>query len=228
MFAKIKKNVQCRVSSFFSSIKTCVKSITISFFFLSVRQYCFLNALGHQRGSVSTTPRPLCLHPLVLSCVVWPHGQTSCVMWTLPNGFVLCSRRTWYFPKPSIYCWSPVQVINGLTELWASVTKKGHMLWTESPKESLDWKLSHPIGSRCLKVTIIFCSNVDLFELFGYGNWTPWAQNIHTKCSESSVTKSFVYIHWHECLALAPHPNLCPVVWSPKNPQLTEGTLWRA
>lgn len=66
--------------------------------------------------------------------------------WALPNGFVLCSRPTWYFPKPSIYCWSPVQVINGLTELWVSVTKKGHMLWAELPKESLERKLSHPDG----------------------------------------------------------------------------------
>lgn len=55
----------------------------------------------------------------------------------LPNGFVLCSGPTWYFPKPSIYCWSPAQVINGLTELRVSVTKKGHILWAEWPKQSM-------------------------------------------------------------------------------------------
>lgn len=98
----------------------------------------------------------------------------------LPNGFVLCSRPTWYFPKPSIYCWSPVQVINGLTELWVSVTKKGHMLWTELPKESLDRKLSHPDGSQCPKVTIIFCSNGDSFWFIAGCQWTE-AWLLHTE-----------------------------------------------
>lgn len=34
-------------------------------------------------------------------------------------------------PKPRIYCWSPLRVINGLNELRVSVTKKGHVLRTE-------------------------------------------------------------------------------------------------
>lgn len=42
-----------------------------------------------------------------------------------------CSGPTWHLPKPGIYPWSPRRVINGITELWVSVTEKGHILWSE-------------------------------------------------------------------------------------------------
>lgn len=167
--------------------------------------------------------RPPSTRPILCGVTSWPNllcdvnPQPSR---TLPNGFVLCSRPTWYFPKPSIYCWSPVQVINGLTELWVSVTKKGHMLWAELQKESLDWKLSHSNSRCCLKVTIIFCSNVNLFLIDCWiyccssSYWTQGAPNIHMKCSESRMSKPFVYILLHSSLALAPHQNWCSGVVS--------------
>lgn len=116
------------------------------------------------------------------SCVVWPHGETASVMWTLgrparalPNGFVLCSGPTWYFPKPSIYCWSPVQVINGLTELRVSVTKKGHILWAEWPKQSMKQRRCSWLKSRRFSSARRYSHNQQqLWFILIYSDCTWW------------------------------------------------------